>query len=168
MKRLLMILVVCLALAGVAAMAGCGGSTTAAPGDTTAAESAAPEGEQGSGDGATVTVDMQNTAFDPADVEVAPGDTVEWVNDDDFAHNVVADSGADFESDDFGKGGTFEWKATEPGTVKYECTIHPGMTGRSPSSSGRDQESLPPDRNRAVAAPVSKASELFQSGSESI
>jgi plastocyanin len=72
---------------------------------------------------------MKNTAFDPKAVEVAPGDTVEWENYDDVDHNVVADSGADFSSDDFGKGGTFEWKATKPGTVTYECTIHPGMTG---------------------------------------
>ncbi len=131
MKRALTIFVLCMALGGIALLAGCGGSTepAPAPADTTAAESATPEGEQGSGGGATVTVDMVNTAFDPADLEVGVGDTVEWVNEDDFDHNVVADSGADFASDDFGKDGTFEWTAAEPGEVTYECTIHPGMTG---------------------------------------
>ncbi|MEA2347051.1 MAG: hypothetical protein QOG62_838 [Thermoleophilaceae bacterium] len=127
MRRIL-VLPFCLALLAGVAFAGCGGSSTesAAP---TAAESQDATGQQGSAGGATVAVDMQNTAFNPADVEVAAGDTVEWTNDDDFDHNVVADSGATFKSDDFGKGDTFQWKAAKPGTVTYECTIHPGMTG---------------------------------------
>jgi len=128
MKRSLMVLVVCLALAGLAVLAGCGGSApeTATP---TAAESQDATGQQGSGGGATVAVDMKNTAFSPSDVEVSVGDTVEWTNDDAFDHNVVADSGATFKSSDFGQGETFQWKAAKPGSVTYECTIHPGMTG---------------------------------------
>jgi plastocyanin len=86
-------------------------------------------GEQGSEKGATVSVEMTDTAFDPSEVTAKVGDTIEWENYDDFDHNVVADSGADFQSDDFGKGGTFEWTAAKPGEVTYECTIHPGMTG---------------------------------------
>lgn len=126
MKRLLMILVVCMALVGIA---GCGEAAPEAPGDTTAAESAAPVGEEGSDEGAAVEVAMKNNTFEPSEVQAATGDTVAWVNEDDYDHNVVAESGADFESDDFGKGGTFEWKAAKPGTVTYECTLHPGMTG---------------------------------------
>jgi len=131
MRRLIALLPICLLLVSAAAFAGCGGS--AAPSDTAAdtaaAPSEAPEGQEGSTEGASVEVKMQNTAFDPADVTAKVGDTIEWENYDDFDHNVVADSGADFKSDNFGKGGTFEWKATKPGEVTYECTLHPGMTG---------------------------------------
>ena len=41
----------------------------------------------------------------------------------------MANSGAAFKSELFGKGQTFTTTVDKPGTVKYECTIHPGMTG---------------------------------------
>ena len=38
-------------------------------------------------------------------------------------------SGADFSSDQFGKGGKFSFTPTKAGEIKYECTLHPGMEG---------------------------------------
>jgi plastocyanin len=72
---------------------------------------------------------MQNIAFDPASVTVKVGQTVTWVNDDSVTHNVTAQSGAAFKSNNFGQGGTYSFKATKPGTIKYVCTLHPGMDG---------------------------------------
>ena len=72
-------------------------------------------------------VDMKNIAFDPKTTTVKVGQTVTWTNQDDVDHNVVATNGAKFESDNFGKGGTYSYKATKPGTIQYTCTLHPGM-----------------------------------------
>ena len=58
------------------------------------------------------------------------GQTLKWTDLEDIPHNVKADSGADFASDTFGKGKTFTFKTTKAGTIKYECTIHPGMEGK--------------------------------------
>lgn len=73
-------------------------------------------------------VKMQNIAFAPQTLTVKLGKTVTWTNDDTAAHNVVADSGASFHSKDFRLGGTYKFTPTKTGTIKYECTLHPGMT----------------------------------------
>jgi plastocyanin len=113
----------------VAAMAvgaaGCGssdnGSTASTPASTAASTSAT------SGGGGEVEVKMQNIAFDPKAVTVKVGQKVKWVNEDSVDHNVTAQSGADFKSDNFGKGGSFEFTADKAGTIQYVCTVHPGM-----------------------------------------
>jgi plastocyanin len=57
---------------------------------------------------------------------VKVGSTVEWTNFDEIAHNVTSEGGPQkFASKDFGGGGTFKVKATKPGVINYECTIHP-------------------------------------------
>jgi plastocyanin len=76
-----------------------------------------------------VTIHMKDTQFDPKAASAKTGDTVCWVNDDGVDHNAVANSGASFNSALFGKGKTFSAKLEQAGTVKYECTVHPGMTG---------------------------------------
>jgi len=76
-----------------------------------------------------VAVHIDNFVFVPAQLTVKVGQTVTWTNQDDVDHNVVATKGAKFESDNFGKGGTYSYKATKPGTIQYTCTLHPGMDG---------------------------------------
>ena len=46
------------------------------------------------------------------------------------ATDVKADSGASFASRTFGHHGTFSYTPTRAGVIKYECTLHPGMTGK--------------------------------------
>ena len=104
------------ALAVALLLAGCGGSSGA---DSTTAKT--------SGD--VVTVDMSNIQFDPKTVTVKLGQTVKWVNEDQVVHDVKADSGATFSSDLFGHGKSYAFKPTKAGTIAYECTVHPGMTG---------------------------------------
>ncbi|MBA2516239.1 MAG: cupredoxin domain-containing protein [Solirubrobacterales bacterium] len=106
-------LATCLALA----VAGCGSDEPASSGDKPAAEKA-PN-----------AVGMKNTAFDPGQITVKAGDTVNWVNDEEVEHNVVATDGATFKSDTFGKDGTFKVKTEKPGKISYVCTIHEGMGG---------------------------------------
>jgi plastocyanin len=122
MRRILVSIGAVLALA--LAVAACGGSSGGGSSSTTS--SSAPAS---SGGGAGVQIKMQNIQFSPKATTVKVGDKVTWTNDDNTDHNVTADSGADFKSKDFGNGATFSFTADKAGTIKYECTIHPGMTG---------------------------------------
>lgn len=67
---------------------------------------------------------MENYYFEPETATVEVGQTVRWVNQSTGQHNAVATKGASFESDLFGKGEIFEWKADRAGTVEYVCSIH--------------------------------------------
>jgi plastocyanin len=121
MRRILVALCAVLALA--LGLAACGGSSG---GGSTSASTSAPSSSGASGGG--VTIKMQNIQFSPKDTTVKVGQKVTWTNDDNTDHNVTADSGADFKSKDFGNGATFEFTPDKAGTIKYVCTIHPGMT----------------------------------------
>jgi plastocyanin len=77
----------------------------------------------------SVEIKMVDIKFDPKDATAGVGQDVCWVNEDSIDHNAVAESGATFESELFGKGETFTAAVDSPGTVEYVCTIHPGMTG---------------------------------------
>ena len=119
--------------AGVAlGLAACGDDTEeeidAAPaqGEEPAASGDAPAPAP-SGD--TVTIGMKDIKFTVPNQEVKLGQTVRWVNEEDIAHNVVADSGASFKSGIYGKGKSYEYKPTKAGTIEYVCTLHPGMDG---------------------------------------
>jgi plastocyanin len=120
MRRILVALSAVLALA--LGLAACGGSSG---GGSTSASTSAPAS---SSSGGGVEIKMQNIQFAPKDTTVKVGQKVTWTNDDNTDHNVTANSGADFKSKDFGNGGTFSFTPDKAGTIKYVCTIHPGMT----------------------------------------
>jgi len=121
MRRILLGLCAILALA--LAAAGCGSSNSSGSSSSTSTSSSSS-----SGGGGGVQIKMQNIQFSPKDTTVKVGQKVTWTNDDNTDHNVTADSGADFKSKDFGNGGTFSFTPDKAGTIKYVCTIHPGMT----------------------------------------
>lgn len=102
--------------------------------------------------GHSTTVRMQDMAFQPQRMKVAPGTTVEWVNDSDVPHTVTAyehripDDASYFASGDFESeraarndisdgllehGDTYTHRFDEPGTYAYYCIPHEngGMTG---------------------------------------
>ena len=114
------------ALIVVAALAGCGGDDSSGGGG--AGSNAAASNEKCASD--AVVIKMVNIKFDPAKATAKVGQSVCWENEDTVDHDAVAQSGASFKSDLFHKGQTFTTKVDTPGTVKYECTIHPGMTGQ--------------------------------------
>jgi plastocyanin len=74
-------------------------------------------------------ISMKSLHFKPDHVQVTVGQKITWRDDESVRHDVKADSGASFASDTFGKDGTFSWTPDKAGTVKYECTLHPGMDG---------------------------------------
>ncbi len=120
-KRLILTLVATSALA----ISGCGSDDGSSDAGSTPGT---PAGEPAAtGDG--VRISMKNIAYVPESVTVKVGQKITWVNDEGVDHNVVANSGADFKSELFGQDGTFEYTPDKAGTIKYECTVHPGMDG---------------------------------------
>jgi plastocyanin len=127
MKRLLTLLLACTALVA----AGCGGDDEDEP--APAGGGAATQEDTGSGSaessGGPVAISMKNFQFDPKAATVKVGQTVTWTNDDSAPHNAVDEKGGAFKSELFNKGETFTATVDQPGTIKYVCTVHPGMTG---------------------------------------
>jgi plastocyanin len=92
-------------------LAGCGGD----------------DGGSGSASGDVVEVATLDNTFDPEDVTVAAGTTVEWDNQGRNEHNVTpVDEGADWgvDTDDFQPGTSYSFTFTDEGTYRYYCTIH--------------------------------------------
>ena len=83
--------------------------------------------------GPVTKVSMKNIQFSPKTLTVKKGTTVEWVNQDSVNHDVTKQTGPgpQFSSGtgNLQSGDTYRVKFDTAGTVKYECTVHPGMTG---------------------------------------
>ena len=69
-----------------------------------------------------VTVRLGNFKFEPKEVTIAPGVTIEWL-DEQGNHSIAADDGS-FESDILDAGGRFERKFDKSGRYPYYCTLH--------------------------------------------
>lgn len=76
---------------------------------------------------ATVQVTIQNFAFSPQTITVAPGTTVTWTQKDSAPHTVTSDTGAWTASVDLSPGQTFSHTFTTIGTYPYHCAVHPNM-----------------------------------------
>jgi plastocyanin len=98
-------------------------TTEAAPTTTEEAPAAAPAAT------GPVTISAKDIAFNPKEVTVKAGTKITWSMDEPVPHDVVANSGADFKSEILNEGQTFEFTPKKPGTIEYECTLHPGMVG---------------------------------------
>ena len=74
-------------------------------------------------------VRIGNFVFTPAEITVAPGTTVTWVNEDDIPHTVAASSGA-FHSKAMDTDQQYSFTFTTLGTYDYFCALHPHMQGK--------------------------------------
>ncbi len=79
--------------------------------------------------GQSAKVSLQNFAFAPKVLTIAPGTTVEWQNDDTTAHTVTADNGS-FDSGNMAQGATFKFTFAKAGTYAYYCQYHGGPGGQ--------------------------------------
>lgn len=75
------------------------------------------------------SIDMVDTAFEPLKASVAPGTTVQWTNQDSFAHTITSaqfhDTAADWEFDtEIAAGETASRTFDDSGIYEYYCTIH--------------------------------------------
>ena len=91
----------------------------------TAAVAQQQQGEE-TAQGDVVGVSIRDNYFDPADIVVSPGTTVEWVNEGQNPHSVVADNGM-FDSGLLYPGEFYQVTFEGSGTVTYHCS--PEMTG---------------------------------------
>src|ERR671932_176884 len=73
-------------------------------------------------------VSIENFAFDPPNISVAPGTTVTWVNNDSVPHTTTANDET-WDSETLQPGESFSFTFDTPGTFPYFCEIHPFMMG---------------------------------------
>ena len=96
---------------------------TTVPAQTTApAESTTPAPNS------TTTVDIRDHAFNPAQLNVAPGTTVTFVNNDTEPHTATTDN-ALFDSGKLPPESSYPVVLDGAGTVTYHCELHPEMQG---------------------------------------
>jgi plastocyanin len=91
-------------LAATVLAAGCGGA-----------------GESGEPVATTAVKMVKSYRFDPKTIEIEAGDTVTWINEDNFRHTVEVEGQEDHE---VGRGESVEITFGEPGTYDYVCTLH--------------------------------------------
>lgn len=77
--------------------------------------------------GANQIVIIKQMHFDPSQVSVQAGDTVEWKNEDIFSHSVTADDGS-FDSELIAPGHSWQMTFKSAQTIAYHCRPHPNMT----------------------------------------
>jgi plastocyanin len=83
---------------------------------------------QGGLQAATTTVKIHNFKFEPANMTLAVGETVQFINTDEEPHTVTSTNGA-FNSKALDTNQTWNYTATKAGTFPYICSIHPFMKG---------------------------------------
>lgn len=79
-------------------------------------------------------IHMGAASFTPADVTIATGTTVRWINDLAVPHTITPDNAAQggvWASQNItAQGQTFDHVFTTAGTYDYHCNVHAGMTGK--------------------------------------
>ncbi len=78
--------------------------------------------------GPTVVI-IKQMHFDPHDITVRVGGTVEWKNEDIFTHTVTANDGS-FDSGPIAPGTSWKTTLTRAGQIAYHCRPHPNMTAQ--------------------------------------
>ncbi|NUS91880.1 MAG: copper-binding protein [Nocardia sp.] len=109
-----------------ALLSGCdSGGATEEPAKSTAAGEHSQQSPE-----ATVTVEVEEDRFSPADITISAGDTVAWHFDGDLPHGVqgIGDKAMGINSPLF-EVGDWSHTFTQPGEYRYLCPIHPDMRG---------------------------------------
>lgn len=115
-----------LALASFAALvSSCGGSTSTGTSNTgTPGIPSTPATPV-----ATTSVTLQNTAFSPANIQVASGAVVTFTNNDGISHNVTFSSATVGSTGDYTSGAKTLTMPVATGDYPFRCTLHAGMSG---------------------------------------
>jgi len=74
-------------------------------------------------------VNIDNFTFAPAELTVAVGTTVKWLNRDDIPHTVVEGARV-FRSKALDTDDSYSFTFANAGTFSYFCSLHPHMTGK--------------------------------------
>lgn len=88
-------------------------------------------GVAGAGAAGSKTVTLQDIAFGPKSITVSKGTRVTFAfRDDGTTHNVTSVGGKRFTTISDRASGSPSRTFSRTGTYRFECTLHPGMTGR--------------------------------------
>lgn len=93
---------------------------------------------------------IKNFRFQPSQLSVHSGESIEFKNEDIFAHTVTADDGS-FDSGLIQPGSTWKLTVAKAGTIAYHCTPHPNMKATLVVMAGAGQQSA--ERREAGPAP---------------
>src|SRR5215218_5076988 len=118
---------------------------TSAPTETAETTAPDPNGQK--------TVNIYNHAFDPAQLNVASGTTVRFVNKDTEAHTATADNNL-FDTGVLEPGESFKVYFEGSGTVTYHCELHPDMKGSIVVGEGGGGEAAAPQQSVSKEAPT--------------
>jgi len=78
---------------------------------------------------AETVVAQKGKSFSVKKLKVKVGDSVKFVNEDAYSHNVFSlSSTKSFDLGSYPQGGSKSVSFDKPGTVEVECAIHPEMT----------------------------------------
>ena len=111
------------------------------------------------------TVNIYNHAFDPAQLNVASGTTVRFVNKDTEPHTATADNDL-FDTGELEPGGSFKVYFEGSGTVTYHCELHPDMKGVIVVGEGGGGEDPTAEKRTAEEAPNEPSSEADKPATE--
>ncbi len=76
----------------------------------------------------TLVVSQKKRTFNPNEIAIHPGDTLNIVNDDEFTHQIYIDNpNLKFESDESDPGGNVKVTFPAAGSFEVHCHIHPKM-----------------------------------------
>jgi plastocyanin len=103
------------------------------------------------------TVNIYNHAFDSAQLNVASGTTVRFVNKDTEAHTATADNNL-FDTGVLEPGESFKVYFEGSGTVTYHCELHPDMKGSIVVGKGGGGEDTTPQKQASEVAPNNEPS----------
>ena len=73
-------------------------------------------------------MDINDDAFNPAQVNITPGTTVRFFNNGTEAHTATADNDL-FDTEELQPGESLEVYFEGSGSVTYHCKLHPDMKG---------------------------------------
>ncbi|HLW66872.1 MAG TPA: cupredoxin family copper-binding protein [Gemmataceae bacterium] len=76
----------------------------------------------------TKIVTITDGSFQPGEMRVAPGSTIQWMNKGQKPHTVSAIDGS-WDSGNIPPGGSYSKTFNQAGTFAYRCNLHPQMRG---------------------------------------
>ncbi len=88
----------------------------------------AAAGDEADAEAVEFRIEVIDLSYDPLERTVFVGSPVRWVNTGDLPHTVTDTEGA-FDSSIMAPGDEFVHTFAEVGTIRYLCTLHPGMEG---------------------------------------
>ena len=99
-------------------------------------------------------VNIESFAFQPQNVTISVGSTVQWTNLDQTPHDSYSEG--NWESGLLGQGQSFSFTFNTEGTYNYYCTPHPWMTGTI-TVIGGCTPTVPPPTNTVAPVPTTCA-----------